>query len=54
VTAAVHYVRFVLDGALRERFATGPVTIATELEAYSHRTRISEETRASIVSDWGR
>jgi hypothetical protein len=53
VTAAVHYVRFALGDALAKRFATEPVTIAVEHEAYSHATVLPPETRASIVSDWG-
>jgi hypothetical protein len=52
VTAAVHYVRFVLDQNEREEFSKGPVTIAVTHPAYSYETELSPETRASLVADW--
>lgn len=52
VTASVHYVRFTLPRAARERFLDGPVTIAVDLPAYRHEAELSGETIRSLAADW--
>jgi Protein of unknown function (DUF3501) len=53
VTTSVHYVRLVLGGADRQAFCQGPARIAVTHPAYSHETELSDETRSSLVADWG-
>lgn len=52
VTAAVHYVRFVLGAEEQKEFAAGPASIVVAHPAYHHETELSPETRASLVADW--
>ena len=52
VTASVHYVRFVLDADQQRRFAAGPVEIGVSHPDYRYGTRLSDETRESLVADW--
>lgn len=51
VTASVHYVRFELTPELVDRFATSDVTLAVDHPAYAHDSALSEETKASLLSD---
>ena len=51
ITASVHYVRFELDGAQVEAFATGPVTLAVNHPAYQEATVLSVETVTELVKD---
>lgn len=52
VTASVHYVRFTLPPAARERFLEGPVAIAVDLPAYRHEAELPAETIRSLAADW--
>ena len=51
VTASVHYIRFELDEAGVERFATEPVSLAVNHDHYLESTSLSEETKASLLTD---
>jgi hypothetical protein len=51
VTAAVHYVRFELNPEEVAAFAQGPVVLAVNHPQYAEGTRLSDETRASLVED---
>jgi hypothetical protein len=51
ITASVHYIRFALDPAQVERFATGPVTLAIEHPQYHAQTVLSEDVRTELLSD---
>ncbi|HET6873787.1 MAG TPA: DUF3501 family protein [Acidimicrobiales bacterium] len=51
VTASVHYVRFRLEPAQVEAFASGPVTLGTDHPAYSHQVELTEATRRSLLAD---
>ncbi len=51
-TAAVHYVRFSLTSDDQQRFATEPVSLVTDHPSYQHECGLSEETKASLQSDW--
>lgn len=53
VTASVHYVRFAFTAAQVERFATGPVRIAIDHQAYAEGTNLDEATRAELLEDLG-
>ena len=50
-TASVHYVRFSLTPAEVERFAAEPVVLAINHPAYAEGTRLSEDTRATLLED---
>lgn len=52
VTAAVHYVRVLLDAQQQERFLTGPVVIAVNHPEYQYESELSDATRESLASDW--
>lgn len=51
VTASVHYVRFRLDDDQVAAFQSAPVSLGIALDSYSHETRLSEATRAELLSD---
>lgn len=51
VTAAVHYVRFALDPAQVEEFASGRVELALDHPEYRHATVLTDETRAELMRD---
>jgi hypothetical protein len=51
ITASVHYIRFRLSGGQVERFAAGPVALAVNHPAYAEGTRLSDETRATLLND---
>lgn len=51
VTASVHYISFALTPEQVERFAQGPVVLATTHHRYRHETELSPETVASLLTD---
>lgn len=51
VTASVHYVRFELTPEQVDRFATDAVTLTADHPSYAHAAPLTEETKASLVSD---
>lgn len=51
LTASVHYVRFELNVAQVERFATGPVELAVNHPDYQHATLLADETKQSLLDD---
>ena len=51
VTASVHYIRFELDGAAIDRFASEPVVLSVNHDHYVESTPLSEATKASLLSD---
>jgi hypothetical protein len=51
ITASVHYIRFALDTAQVERFASGPVTLAVDHPEYRAESVLSEEVRAELLTD---
>ena len=50
-TASVHYVHFSLSPAEIERFAAEPVVLAINHPAYAEGTRLSEDTKATLLED---
>jgi hypothetical protein len=51
ITAAVQFVRFVLNPAQIERFRAGPVTLAVDHPEYRERAALEPETRTSLLED---
>ena len=51
VTASVHYVGFSLDPGQVARFRAEPVTLAMDHPEYTQETRLSEETKNSLLAD---
>ena len=51
VTASVHYIRFELDDAAIERFASEPVALAVDHDHYLESTPLSDTTKASLLTD---
>jgi hypothetical protein len=51
VTASVHYVRFELDAAAIERFASEPVTLAVNHDHYLESTALSDAAKATLLDD---
>lgn len=51
VTASVHYVGFSLDPGQVARFLVEPVRLAIDHPEYREETRLSEETRNSLLAD---
>jgi Protein of unknown function (DUF3501) len=51
ITAAVHYVRWDLNAAQVEAFATGPVALVCSHPEYSVEKPLSDVTRAELVAD---
>lgn len=50
-TASVHYVRFALSGEQIARFAAEPVVLAVNHPAYAEGTRLSDDTKATLLDD---
>jgi hypothetical protein len=51
VTASVHYVRFDVPPEVVDRFEAGPVALATTHPEYRHRSLLSADTVASLLTD---
>ena len=51
ITASVHYVRFELTPGQVEKFASGPVTLASSHPAYPERTPLSDDVHAELLRD---
>lgn len=51
ITASVHYISFALTPEQIQRFAEGPVVLATTHHRYAHETELSPETVASLLAD---
>jgi hypothetical protein len=51
VTAAVHYVSFVLTEEQVDCFGSGPVGVAIDLPGYSEAAVLSDESRAVLMAD---
>lgn len=51
VTAAVHYVSFVMTDVQIDRFRRGAVRLAINLPGYSESTVLSDETHAVLAGD---
>ena len=51
VTASVHYIRFELDDAAIERFAAEPVALAVNHDHYVESTPLSDDAKASLLTD---
>jgi hypothetical protein len=51
ITASVHYVRFELTAEQVDRFAAEPVVLAVNHPAYAEGTRLSDQTKASLLDD---
>ena len=52
VTAAVHYVKFTLDGPAQVRFATEATLLFADHPAYQYETLLIAATKHSLVADW--
>ena len=51
VTASVHYVGFDVPGEVVGAWLDEPVVLAVEHPSYAHTTRLSAETKQSLLSD---
>lgn len=51
VTSSVHFLRFRLTPEQIERFARGPVILASVHPNYRHETTLPDETRTELLSD---
>jgi hypothetical protein len=51
ITASVHYVRFELTAEQVDRFVAEPVVLAVNHPAYAEGTRLSDQTKASLLDD---
>jgi len=51
ITASVHYVHFDLSPDHVERFANGPVQVATTHENYAYATELSKATKETLLDD---
>ena len=51
ITASVHYLRFTLDPAQVDRFATGPVALAVDHPEYDAETVLARRVRAELLTD---
>lgn len=51
ITASVHYVHFAFTPEQVEAFSSQPVVLAIDHANYAEETRLSEETKASLLND---
>ena len=51
VTASVHYIRFELGEAAIERFAAEPVSLRVNHDHYLESASLSDDTKASLLTD---
>jgi Protein of unknown function (DUF3501) len=51
VTSSVHYIRFVIEQRVVDRFAEGPVTLAATHPEYREETLLTDPTRLELMTD---
>jgi hypothetical protein len=51
ITASVHYIRFTLTPEQVDAFARGPAVLAVDHPNYNAETVLSDDTRASLLTD---